>query len=412
MNNLYEIIKAYYSGGIHEIVRRRVNLVLPLLNERQRRLYLACEAQAIGAGGIAALSRMSGVSTDTIAKGLKELAAGSPAPDARRSRKTPERKSGKKRRYPDILDDIKAVMENQEGQAENILRYTTKSAAAISAALKEGGIEVSTTYVCALLKRDGYNLRKAVKKEGAGKGPGAWAQFVYINKKAKAYIKRGEPVFAIEAKELGRRKDLPGLAYDHDYLEGELGKPLPSARSALFQRAGFVNAGLGDNTARIAIDRLGHWWEAGYFERRPNTGRMLIIADFCQSSDWIAMLRALADRIDKKITVLHFPPGITKWDRIEHRFYTFVGGGGERPLINRAVIFNLMGAGPDTGLSLECVTDTGKEYKPSKKKGAYPMVLISRGEWDHTIFPTKKDNPGKRAPGAGLEPAGFSGRRR
>jgi hypothetical protein len=404
MNALYEIIKAYYAGGAYEPVRRRVNLVLPLLNERQRRLYLAYEAQTIGPGGIAKLSKMTGISPSIITRGLKELAAG--APEAAGARKVPERKNGVRLRYPDILDGLKAIIENQEERAENILHYTTKSAAGISAALKEKGLKVSSSVIAMLLKEDGYTLRKTVKKGGVDKGPAARAQqFVYINKKARAYIKRGEAVLAIEVKELGRGKDpSQAMVYDHDYLMGELGKDLPSAPYELFHRGGFVNAGLEGDTAGIAVERLGHWWEAGYFERCRNTGRMLITAGFRENLEWTGKLRELAGQVQKKITVLHFPPGITKWDRIEHRFYTFIGGEGGH--VRSVVIINLIGAEAGTGLTVEYVPDSGVPGGAGEGEARGPETmkgLVFHGEWDYTVLPKKRRGKGRGEPGPGGE---------
>jgi transposase len=412
MNEPCGIIGAYYSGALYEFVEKRIAAMLPLLNERQRRLYLACEARTLGSGGIAEVSRISGVSPDTVAKGIRELAAGAAAAETGRSRKIPKGRKSIQRRYPDILDRVQRIIGGGRGEAEHILHYTGRSAGGISAALKKEGLNVSTSVVARILKEDGYKLRKSKKREGMGAGPAAEARFVYIDRKVRSYLERGEPVLAIEAGEFDRGgEDSAGAEYDHDYLAGELGKPVPSACYDLFRRIGFVNAGLDSRTAGLAVECLERWWEAECFEPYRGSGRMLITADFCGGNGWAAKLQGLADRINKKITVLHFPSGITKWDKIEHRFYSFIsrdiskdaGGVQGKPLVRAAVIINLIGAGRDTGLTVECAADAGPDPRGTPESGARAGGgnaggSAFRGEWNYTVIPAAE-----RASRAGWE---------
>jgi hypothetical protein len=393
MNKLYEMIRIYYSGDIYEPVRRRINRMLPLLNERQWRLYLACEAQTIGPGGIAAISRIAGSSPDTIKKGLKELAAGDTTLEVGKSRKIRKKRKSIKERCPDILNDLNSIIESEREKKGNILHYTSKSAEGISAALKEKGLNVSASVIGNLLKEQGYNLRNSKKKEGIRGGPDVERQFIYINKKARSYLKRREAVLVIEAKELDqsrRRKGAADLAYDHDYLANKLGKGAPSACYELFRNKGFVNTGLSGSIARIAIECLGKWCETERFEPYRDTGRMLVIADFYGGDEWAPQLQSLANRIKKKITVLHFPPGITRWDGIEHRFYSFINRDREQRLVYGAVIINLIGTGENTGSTVECIMDTGNDPNGTKESQGSPAG-DSNGqfhrEWNYILIP-------------------------
>ena len=360
MNKLYELVKMYCSGALYEPVRRRIDLMLPLLNERQRRLYLACEARAIGAGGIAAVNRLTGVSADTIAKGLKELGSAAAAMEPGRSRNLRNGRKGIKERRPDVLEELKKIIEKGREGKGNLLHYSGKSAAGISAALKEKGLAVSRSVTGKLLKEQGYSLRKTRKKQGgqAVTESGAEAQFQLIDRRARSYVKRGEAVVVMEAKAFagrGGRANGAGLRYDQDCFERELGQGDSPASRELFRRGRLVNAGLDRGGARMAIERLGSWFETERcFEPYRGTERLLVIADFCGGSEWASLLGQLADRTRKKVTALHFPPGISRWEGVVHRFYAFVSDDREGRSVSGAVIVRLIVAGGDTGLTVEC----------------------------------------------------------
>jgi hypothetical protein len=391
MNKLYEMIRTYYNGDIYEPVRRRINRMLPLLNERQRRLYLACEAQAIGSGGIAEVSRITGFSPDTIAKGLKELDSEDTALEVGKSRKLRSKKKSIKERYPDILADLNRIIENEQARKGNILHYTDKSAESISASLKQKGLNVSASVIGNLLKEQGYNLRKSKMKMGTQGGPEVEKQFMRINKKARSCLKRGEAALVIEAKEFDRsrcKEAAAGMVYDRQYLADRLGTGDPLAYYELFRNKGFVNTGLSGDIARIAIECLGKWCETERFERYRGTERMLLVADFCGDSvAWAPQLRSLADRLQKKITALHFPPGITRWDKVEHRLYSFITG--DQGLIRGMVIIDLIGTGENTGSTVECVMDAGNDPQGTPAGDGRGQF---HGEWNYTIMPRARRN--------------------
>jgi hypothetical protein len=373
------------DDGIREPIRWRAGVMLPLLNERQRRLYLACEAQSIGTGGVAEVSRITGVSPGTIKKGIKEIADGAPVLEAGQSRISKGRK-GKKCRYPDIMENIKEIIEDGRRGEENYLHYTARSAEGISAAMKEKGIDVSPTAVANLLKKDGYNLRRARGRAGSG-GPGVERQFVYINKKVGSYLARGEPVVVIEAKSFNRKRcgNNP-VRYDRDYLQRELEKPDPGIWHRLFLHRGFLNVGLDGAAAETAVECLGKWYEEECFERYRNAGRLLVVADFCEDGGgWAVKLRELAEKTQTVITVLHFPLGITKWSGVGHRFYSFIGGGGR--FIRTAIIMSLIGPGGG-GATVDYFTESGDPREGGDRTfGTAAEDDAFSGEWDRIITP-------------------------
>jgi hypothetical protein len=239
------------------------------------------------------------------------------------------------------------------------------------------------------------------------------AQFEYINRKAKAYIKRGEAVLSIDAKKKEKIGDFENqgkeyhkkgsgvLVYDHDFLVKELGKATPYGIYDLFRNAGFVNVGLSGDTAEFAAESLKRWWELVGCTYYSDTKRVLITAD-CGGSNgykvyqWKVKLQELANQIKKEITVLHFPPGTSKWNKIEHRLFSFISKNWRgKPLISAAVIINLISATKtNTGLTVECVLDKNT-YKTKIKVSdeEYAQINIKRhrfhGEWNYTISPQK-----------------------
>jgi hypothetical protein len=376
--------------------------MLPLLNERQRRLYLACEAQIIGSGGIVEVSRISGVSTRTIKKGLKELTDGVPVLKGGRSRSvTAEGKRSMKRRYPNILKELEQIIENDKQRAENVLHYTTQSADSIAAVMKEKGLGVSPAVIGRLLKEKGYNLRKSKDRAGMRGDSGVEKQFVYINEEVRSYLMQEEPVLVIEAKKFDQRRcgNHP-VHYDYDYLKRELEKSGSGVWYRLFRHRGFLNAGLNDEMAGIAVDCLEKCFATEFFDRYRNAKRLLIIADFCETDGWVLKLRKLAEKIHADITVLHFPPGITRWDKAEHRFYTFTGG--DERFIRAAVVMSLIGPGGDTGVTVEYYTEGGEDLQKTAENAAKDRGSTDdtfRREWNYTILPRTGPRLGKKTGG-------------
>jgi hypothetical protein len=280
--------------------------------------------------------------------------------------------------------------------------------------LKEKGYSISDTVVAALLKEQGYSLQGNRKELAAKEShPDCDEQFEYINKEVKAYMKRGGAALSIDAKKkeiIGNfhnkgkeyhEKGAAPLAYDHDFLAKELGKATPYGVYGLFRNHGFVNVGLSSDTAEFAVESLNRWWDIVGYNYYKDTKRLLITAD-CGGSNgykvylWKVKLQELANRLNKKITVLRFPPGTSKWNKIEHRLFSFISKNWRgKPLISTAVIINLISAAKtETGLKVECVLDNNTyQTKIKANEEEYKKINIKRhkfhGEWNYTISPQK-----------------------
>ena len=316
--------------------------------------------------------------------------------------------------YPDIVHELKALLEPYtKGDPENPLQYTSKSTRNIEKALREKGYSISDTVIAGLLKEQGYSLQANRKELTMTKGhPDRDAQFKYINKKVKAAMKWGEAVLSIDAKKKEIIGDFQGkgkeyhkkgaapLVYDHDFLIKELGKATPYGIYDLFRNSGFVNVGLSSDTAEFAVESLNRWWDLVGSGHYKDTTRILVTADAGGSNGykvylWKVKLQELANRLNKEITVLHFPPGTSKWNKIEHRLFSFISKNWRgKPLISVAVIINLISATKtDAGLTVECVLDNNTyrtKIKVSEKE--YKAIHIKRhkfhGEWSQ-IPPAK-----------------------
>ncbi|MDR1636506.1 MAG: ISAzo13 family transposase [Treponema sp.] len=408
MNKLYEIIKLYYNGDMLEPTQQRITTMLPLLNQRQRRLFLACEARALGSGGISEVSKMSGVARFTIRRGLRELddAKNIEEENGGRRRKPGPGQRSVKLRYPNIMNDLKELIEpsyTPAGTREEVLHYTGKSTKDIAEALKEKGLSICGFTIGNLLKEEGYSLQTPKKKMAIERRhPDREAQFKYINKKARSYMERGEAVLFIDAKEFknkekkGRRESAESLVYDADLLAKKLGKATAHEVYKLFRDAGLTSAGVTDDTAGFAVKSLRWWWETVGQKYYDHTRRILITADFCGGKGGILKFQELANELNKEITILHFPPGTTKWDKIGHRFFSFSGRDWrEKPLVSAAVILSLISvAGIEPGLTVDYTPDYNM-YKTKGKVSEEENSILNikphefHGEWNYTILPKR-----------------------
>jgi transposase len=307
----------------------RIKTMLPFLNEKQRRLFLATEAEAIGYGGISRISRVTGISRVTITQGINELKTNS----FKELEKERCRKSGGGRKkvtetYPNLLAEIEEIIApHTKGNPENPLLWTSKSVRKLQVALAEKGIDVSHRTICDLLKDSGYSLqgnrKELVLKESH---PDRNAQFEYINEQAKKFIAEHEPVISIDAKKkekIGNFKNngseyqkskTPVKVLDHDFpIEGK-GKATPYGVYDIAKNKGFVNVGISNDTAEFATNSILKWWELVGAKTYPNASKIMITAD-CGGSNgyrvrlWKVKLQEVAIQLNKAIYVTHFPPG-------------------------------------------------------------------------------------------------------
>lgn len=392
----------------------RIRNTLPLLDERQRRLYLANEAIAIGHGGITQVCAVSGVSRVTITRGISEVK--SEEYQANVQNRCRKKGGGRKRietKNPEILTAIELLLESHtKGNPMNPLKHTSKSIRNIEKALAEAGYEASDTTIAEILKKLNYSLQ-ANRKELALKPshPDRNEQFEYINKTANECMRLGQPVISIDAKKkenIGNFKN-GGSEYckkgeatkvlDHDFPIEELGKATPYGIYDIMKNAGFVNVGLSGDTAEFAVESIRKWWVELGKASYPDTECIYITADAGGSNGsrvrlWKVKLQELSNELGLTLKVSHYPPGTSKWNKIEHRLFSFISKNWRgRPLESLAIIVSLISATTTcTGLTIKCVVDRS-EYKRGIKVSDKEIAKVNlirddfHGDWNYSIVP-------------------------
>ena len=351
------------------------------LNERQRRLYVAAEARAAGRGGVAVVARQTGVSVPTIRKGIAELDSGEHLERGRVRRRGGGRKALTEVDLTLARDLESLVEESSRGDPESLLRWTSKSVRNLAEGLREMGHEVHFTSVATLLRSLGYSLQANVKTREGRRHPDRDLQFRHINRAAKAAVAAGWPVISVDTKKkelvgdfknAGREwrlKGRPELVRVHDFKDKQLGKAIPYGVYDLRLDEGYVNVGIDHDTAQFAANSIRSWWEYLGEERYPHATRLQITAD-CGGSNgnrtklWKVELGKLAEETGLEIAVCHFPPGTSKWNRIEHRLFSFITMNWRgKPLVSLETIINLIGA---------TTTSSGLEVYARLDQGTYP----------------------------------------
>jgi hypothetical protein len=386
------------------------------LNERTRRLWAAAEARSHGYGGISAVSRATGIDQETIRRGVRELQSGEVLDEGRVRRPGAGNKPVQER-HPGIEEELeRLVAPETRGDPCSPLRWTSKSAVKLARALAERGYEVSDRTVLRLLKRMGYSLQANQKtREGAGH-PDRDAQFQHINDTVAEAIERRQPVISVDTKKreligdfkaVGRElepKGRPVQVRTHDFKDKDLGHAIPYGVLDLTRDEGWVNVGLDRDTAQFAAASIRGWWENLGSERYPHASELTITADSGGSNSyrtrlWKVELQKLADATGLAITVCHFPPGTSKWNKIEHRLFSFMSINWRgKPLISHEVIISLIAATTtSTGLKVYAQLDDRpypKEVEVTDQELA--AVNITRntfhGEWNYTITPSTTES--------------------
>ncbi len=382
----------------------RHSAILPQLDERQRRLFVAAEARAAGYGGIAAVSRVTGVAASTIGRGLKELEAPSATPLDRVRRPGGGRKSLRETN-PGLLDDLNALVEpDARGDPMSPLRWTCKSLRRLADELGKLGHKISHTVVGELLKKQRFSLQANSKTREGADNPDRDAQFRVVNEAVKTAIGENQPVISVDAKKkelVGdfknagrewRRQGDPEEVRVHDFLIKELGRAVPNA--------GWVAVGVDNDTAAFAVQTIRRWWREVGRIRYPLARRLVITADGGGSNGsrvrlWKLELQRLADELGLSIEVHHLPPGTSKGNKIEHRLFSFITQNWRaKPLISYRVIVELIGATTtQTGLTVRCELDD-KIYPKGILVSDEQMQTLNiardhfHGEWNYTIAPS------------------------
>jgi Rhodopirellula transposase DDE domain len=394
-------------------IKLRYVAVDPVLDERARRRFAAAEALAAGRGGVTAVARVTGMARSTIDRGLAELRGETlttAAPDRIR------REGGGRKALvvtdPTLLSDLKYLVEpTTRGDPMAPLLWTAKSLRRLAAGLRGLGHRICHNVVADLLRDMGYSLQANRKTREGTNHPDRDAQFGYINDQVKQALAASEPAISVDTKKkelVGdfknggreyRPKGEPEPVRVHDFIIPELGRAAPYGVYDIADNAGWVSVGIDHDTASFAVNAIRRWWQAMGRARYPHATRLVVTAD-CGGSNgvrlrlWKRELQTLANELGISITVCHLPPGTSKWNKIEHRLFSFITQNWRgRPLVSYQTIVQLISATTtDTGLKVQCEIDPNT-YPAGVKVSDAEMDAINihrhefHGDWNYTIGP-------------------------
>lgn len=358
--------------------------MMSILTERQARLYAAEKAMAMGHGGITIMAQVSGLSERTIRRGIEELEAGNLSEMAERSRRPGGGRKRAEQVDPSLVDDLELLMgETTAGDPMRLLKWTTKSLRSIAQELKGRGHPVSYTTVQRLLRQLDYSLWGDKRSIEGKQHPQRDAQFRYLYQQVKRCLRAGIPVISVDTK----KKELVGafhnkgrrwgktqrLVNTYDFPSLAEGRAYPYGVYDEAQNEGFVNVGVSHDTADFAVESIDRWWRMLGRRRYPNATKLLITADGGGSNGsrnrlWKYRIQQFANRYDLAVTVCHFPPGTSKWNKVEHRLFSQISvtWRGE-PLVSYETIINFISSTTTkTGLKVKAELDT-HEYETGKK---------------------------------------------
>ena len=400
-------------------LRAKYQALASRLDEATLRLWAATEARSLGRGGVSAVAGASGLSRTTIYAGLEELKARkpprsvTPAETAARIRAPGGGRKKLTTKDPTLLRALEALVEPvTRGDPQSPLRWTCKSTTRLAAELNRRQHRVSQRTVCDLLAQLDYSLQSTRKTREGAQHPDRDAQFAYIARVVKAFHAAGQPVISVDTKKkelLGdfanrgrewRPRGQPEPVRVHDFADPQLGKVVPYGVYDLAANAGWVSVGIDHDTAEFAVESIRRWWREMGEPLYPRAQRLLITAD-CGGSNghrlrlWKVQLQRLADELRLALRVCHFPPGTSKWNKIEHRMFCHITNNWRgRPLLSRRVVVNLIGRTTTAqGLRIKARLDT-RRYEPGIKVTQDQLAAVVlepdafHGEWNYTIKPS------------------------
>jgi hypothetical protein len=404
-----------------DTLRTKFELLRPLMDERMRRQWAACEALSLKRGGVTVVARATGLSRTTIGEGMRELRERTNlgiedeicvCELPKRIRRPGGGRHPLKANDPTLVRDLEALIEpTTRGDPQSPLRWTCKSTRNLAEALGLQRHQVSYPTVALLLHDLGYSLQANRKTREGSSHADRDAQFEHINRQVCAFQERGQPVVSVDTKKKELIGDFKNAGQEwqpegapeevrmDDFGDKRLGKVIPRGVYDLTWDEGWVSVGVDHDTARFAAETLRRWWEEMGSQADPEATRLLIMADSGGSNSsrsrlWKVAVQDLADLLEFPISVCHFPPGTSKWNQIEHRMFCQITPNWRgRPLVSRAVVVNLIGnTTTRTGLEIQAELDT-----PSYETGIkvtdeeLATVRITRdefhGEWNYTISP-------------------------
>lgn len=395
-----------------DILKQKFAALLPALNERGRRLAVAAEARSLGYGGVAKVARASGMGVATIWRGLKEIKKPGRRMNASRVRQVGGGRKSLVHAEPRLAADLDSLVEPAtRGDPESPLRWTCKSLRVLAKQLQAMGHDICYATVGTLLRQAGYSLQVNQKAKEGKQHPDRNAQFEYIYAEILRQQSAGQPVISVDTKKkelVGsfknggrewRPRGKPQRVRVHDFLLPTKGKAIPYGVYDLTRNAGWVSVGVDHDTAAFAVNSIRRWWRTMGRRVYPRARALMITADSGGSNGartrlWKWELQKLATESGLTISVRHLPPGTSKWNKIEHRLFSFISKNWRgRPLSSLAVIVNLIAATRTrAGLRVRCELDPGRYPEGEKITDAQMSSLnIERerfhGDWNYTIHP-------------------------
>jgi transposase len=402
------------SSRVAEI-SQKFALLTPTMDERQTRLWLAAEAKAIGRGGLAAVTAATGVLRKRIGMGIRELErmARNPPPEPPGSQRIRGPGAGRKKltdKDVTLVADLESLVAPEtRGDPESLLRWTTKSVRKLAEQLGEMGHGIGRQKVSELLHELGYSLQSLSKTREGTSHPDRDAQFRHLDRKAREFQARGEPVISVDTKKkelIGdfhmkgqewQPKGKPDPVRTHDFIDRDLGKAIPYGVYDVARNEGWVNVGIDHDTAEFAVESIRRWWWRMGRYAYPNATELLITADAGGSNGyrtrlWKVELQKLARDTGLLVTVAHYPPGTSKWNKVEHRMFSFITQNWRgRPLLSVQTVVSLIAnTTTTTGLKIKAALDTRAydiEVEVSDEEFAAIKLRPSRfhGDWNYVI---------------------------
>ena len=400
-----------------EGIRQKFLALAPMMDERMRRQWAASEAQSLGWGGVTAVAKATGLAWNTVKAGLRELErrmAGADEPLVDRVRGQGGGRKPLTQTDPQLLEALEALVDPvTRGDPESPLRWTCKSTTRLAEELTRQNHSVSDRTVATLLKDAGYSLQANRKATEGNQHPDRNAQFEHINAQVVAFGRQRQPVISVDTKKKelvgdfkngGREWQPQGRPENvrvHDFQDKELGKAIPYGIYDLASNEGWVSVGITHDTAQFAVASIRRWWAEMGAVRFPKARKLMITADGGGSNSsrnrlWKVTLQELADELCLPLHVCHFPPGTSKWNKIEHRLFSFITQNWRgRPLRSLQTIVELIGnTTTDMGLTVRAALDD-TEYETGIKISDEQLAHVKlkrsdfHGEWNYTILPHK-----------------------
>lgn len=396
-------------------IKVKYEKIASFLNEKQKRIYLGNEAETIGQGGISLVSRITNVSRRRIAEGIKELHK----PEEYQLNRIRREGGGRKQSASldkKLVSDLEKLLEsNTRGDPESPLMWTCKSLRNLAAELKAMGHQTSHKMIGELLHKLDYSLQVNKKTKEGASVPDRNEQFEYINKLVNNFQLKNQPVISVDAKKKelignyknnGQKWEPKGHAEEvnmHDFSDKELGKISPYGIYDMEKNLGWINIGIDHDTATFAVESIKSWWLTMGKVLYPDAKELLITADAGGSNSvrsrvWKVQLQKFVNETGLHITVCHFPPGTSKWNKIEHRLFSFISQNWRgQPLINHEVVVNLIASTKTrNGLKVKCQIDK-KKYPTGIKVSDKELSLVNitkdsfHGEWNYSIKPNNNN---------------------